>query len=74
MKEIMYNVTIDVVKRTLNPATQEIDEEVTEVFDGRKGGTTAINAVLKAYEQVRAKIKDNIENLEVGVNGSPFRG
>lgn len=74
MKEKMNTVTIDVVKRTINEATQEIDEEVTEVFNGRKGGSSAVVSVLKAYEEVRAKVKDNIKNVEVGVNGSKFQG
>lgn len=73
-KETMHNVTIDVVTKTIDRSTDEMDEVREGVFEGRLGGTSKLVAVLKAYEKVRTKegVKGNLNNLEVGVDGSPF--
>ena len=75
--ETMNAVTIDVVDEVFDITQNRVVETTrVQVFEGRLGGTTALVSVLKAYEIIRTKgnVKDNLNNLEVRVNNSPFRG
>ena len=75
-RETMHNVTIDVVDRTFDKELNVVTETREGVFEGRLGGTSKLVSVFKAYEKVRTKdgVKGNLNNLEVGVDNSPFLG
>lgn len=71
--ETMHEVTIDVVKQVYdNEQNRVVEETRTEIARGRFGGTSRVISVLKAYESVRTKAKDNLSMLEIGVDGNPF--
>lgn len=75
--EKMHKVTIDVAEQVYDNEQQRVVGENREnAFDGRLSGTTPLVAVLKAYEKVRgvAKVKGNLNNLEVQVDGVNFQG
>lgn len=73
--EKMHSVTIDVAEQVYDNEQQRVVGENREnAFDERISGTTKLVAVLKAYEKVRgtAKVKGNLNNLEVQVDGVNF--
>jgi hypothetical protein len=75
--ETMHNVTIDVATQVYDNDQQRVVGENREnVFDKRISGTTKLVCVLKAFESVRAnsKVKGNLNNLEVQVDGVNFPG
>lgn len=77
--EKMHEVTIDVVDRVFDKDMNIVDETRESALPNgsiRVGGTTKLVSVLKAYETVRTKegVKGNLNNLEIGVDGSPFQG
>lgn len=78
--EKMHEITIDVVTRVFDKDQNIVSKIVKSAFGEeissgsiRVGGTSALVSVLRAYELVRDNVKDNLNNLEIGVDGSPFQ-
>jgi len=74
LKETMNTVTIDKVTPKYDAQNNLISENREEVCNKRFSGVTPVISVIKAYESIREDGKLDLTNLEIGVDGVPFRG